>query len=218
MSTPTKVRQKVRKNTVVPLDLYDSGDQLAPASLKNKRDGQTASRPASTLPSSLPILAKSGWLKPTIQLAMLIGLRRQDLLTVGGERRFHRMLASQSTSVISAAHLRSEKISTDPSFDLLRQWVNRPFSFHQFHKKEKRRIGVGYRDKGTLPPSHRSGRNQRTEDSIWIGKHMEYIWTLRPDVALLVQDYGYLFHHEGDGWWVPDHRLRYLMIVRRLVS
>jgi len=143
-------------------------------------------------------------------------LERLGNLTVGGRRRLHKMLASQSTSVQSAAISRSH-ISSDPTFWTFQNWVNRPTPLQKFRKKEKSRIGVGYRDKGSLPPIHTRGRHEQP-DAIYLGERKEYIWDLELKTALMVQDYGYLLNHLGDGWWVPDHRLRYLLAVRRLLD
>jgi hypothetical protein len=129
------------------------------------------------------------------------------------------MLTSQSTSVQFAAFTRSEKLGTDPSFEMLAFWVNRPLSLRANFRKEKRRIGVGYRDKGTTLPHDKQGRREGPDDAIFLGEHMEFIWSLVPiEVALLVQDYGHLFNHLNDGWWVPDHRLKALLVVRRLLT
>jgi hypothetical protein len=156
-------------------------------------------------------------MKPTIQLAMLVGLERQNNLTIHGRRRLHKMLASQPTSVQFAAVSRS-RIAFDHSFDQLAIWVNRPIHLRTFNRKAKRRIGVGYRDKGATLRSHERFRHQSPEGILYLGERMEFIWTYPPEVSLLVQDYGYLFNHLGDGWWEPDFRLKSLMVVRRLLT
>jgi len=199
------------------VDLYEGGDRLYsynPLVMSRQTESRSAGTPQAQL---YLIVFRSGWMKPTIQLAMLMGLERINALTIGGRRRFYKMLASQSTQVNQAAYSRSFRIISDPSFWALQAWVNRPLSFSSYTKKEKRRIGVGYRDKGTLPPIHTKGRNQQP-DAIYLGERMEWIWDLKPEVALMVQDYGYLLNHIGNGWWEPDHRLRYLMVVRRLLD
>jgi hypothetical protein len=156
-------------------------------------------------------------MKPTIQLAMLLGLERQDSLTIGGRRRLHKMLASQPTLVQYAA-FRRWQIATDPSFESLAIWVNRPIHLRAFNRKSKRRIGVGYRDKGATLRSHERFRRQSPDGILYLGERMEFLWTYPPEVSLLVQDYGYLFIHLGDGWWEPDYRLKSLMVVRRLLT
>lgn len=218
MSLPKK-ETSGKGGPVESLDLYEAGDQLYPQTDTVLSSRQRWSRSASTLPDVRLKVVRSGWLKPTIQLAMLLWLERQDQLTVGGRRRLHRMLTSQSTSVQFAAFTRSEKLGNDPSFEMLAFWVNRPLSLRANFRKEKRRIGVGYRDKGTTLPHDKQGRREGPDDAIFLGEHMEFIWSLVPiEVALLVQDYGHLFNHLNDGWWVPDHRLKALLVVRRLLT
>lgn len=211
-----KPKRSLGKVTHVSLDLYEAGDQLLsePTSV---RGGQTATRSASTLPSDERIVRTSGWKKPTIQLAMLLGLERQGMLTIGGRRRLHKLMGTQPTAVCMAAYRRIN-ISFDPSFVALARWVNRPQPLRQFTRKPQRRIGVGYRDKGSLPPYHTRGRSHPEPGSIFLGERMEYMWSLEPQVAFLVRDYGYLLTHLGDGWWIPDHRLRYLAVTRTLLT
>jgi len=204
---------------VLSIDLYEAGDRLLAQTDQLNMSRQTEPRSASIshYAELQQKVRRSGWLKPTIQLAMLIGLERRGQLTVGGKRRLHKMLSSQTTEVQHAAISRSY-LAFDSTFNILRDWVNRPLSFQAFHKLEKRRIGVGYRDKGALPPYHTRGRNEPSPYTIYLGEKMEWVWDLEPKVALLVQDYGYLLNHIGSGWWEPDHRLRYLMVVRSLLD
>jgi len=206
------------------IDLYEAGDRLLSIPVSAKESRQTESRPTSTPYKELRLLIeKSGWNKPTIQLAMCLGLEAKGNLTVGGLRRLHQLMKHCSIPVQCAAASRSH-IANDPRFWALREWVNRPYSFRAFRKKEKRRIGVGYRDKGTLPPPHQQGRDMPEPGAIYLGEKMEYIWTLEPRVALMVQDYGYLLSQiptetgRNSGWWIPDHRLRYLMVTRSLLN
>jgi len=77
---------------------------------------------------------------------------------------------------------------------------------------------VGYRDKGATLRSHERYRTQGSDEILYLGVRKELIWSYGPEVGLLVQDYGYLFNHLGDGWWEPDHRLKALMAVRRLLT
>jgi len=216
MSRTKKLGSGISDSKFQNLDLYEAGDgMLRYNQLEMSR--QTESRPTSISYEKLrQKVYKSGWEKPTIQLAMLIGLEREGILTIGGRRRLHKMLASQSTQVQNAAISRSH-IPFNPSFWTLKEWVNRPFPFSRYIRKPKRRIGIGYRDKGSLPPIHTRGRNEPSY-SIYLGEKKEWIWDLEPRIALMVQDYGYLLNHLGNGWWEPDHRLRYLMVVRRLLD
>jgi len=217
MSLPVGKPTGSRKS-VPPLDLYEAGDELYPQPDLALSSWQTWSRSTSTLPSAYLKVKQSGWVKPTIQLAMLLWLERQDNLTVGGKRRLHRLLSSQTTEVQYAAFLRSERIGSDPSFGILAYWVNRPYRPQPFHRKEKRRIGVGYRDKGSTLPHDKQGQREGPDDSIFLGEQKQWIWSLQPEVALLVQDYGYLLNHIGSGRWLPDHRLKALMALRSLLA
>jgi hypothetical protein len=151
----------------------------------------------------------SGWTKPTIQLAALLGMELEGSLSVGGARRLSQLLVSQPVDVIEAALLRRERISNDPSFDVLRAWANRPCSVKPAkHSPERRRIGVGYRDKGSLLPSHKKGRQLPDENAIYLGEKKEWMTSLPQQLYIWVQEWGYLMHHLGDGWWAPDIRLR----------
>jgi hypothetical protein len=191
------------------LDLLQEGDELLNATTLSKRERQTASPSTNTLPLIRQKIRASGWEKPTIQLAALLGMELKGSLTVGGLRRLSHLLASQPIDVISAAVRRQERISSDPSFDVLRFWANRPFSVKRSHRTpERRRIGVGYRDKGSLLPSHLKGRQLPEENAIFLGEKKEWISSLPQQLYIWVQEWGYLMHHLGDGWWAPDIRLR----------
>lgn len=203
------------KNTE-SLDLYEAGDQMFSVP-KLQMVRQTWPHSASTLRDVRLKVSRSGWNKPTIQLAMLLGLERLDSLSIHGRRRLHKMLASQPTLVQYAA-IRRSRIAFDPSFEQLAIWVNRPFHLKTFNRKSKRRIGVGYRDKGATLRSHEKFRNESPDGILYLGERKEFMWTYPPEVSLLVQDYGYLFNHLGDGWWEPDYRLKSLMVVRRLLT
>lgn len=219
MSFPVGKLPSGKVGTEMSLDLYEAGDQLYPQTDNVISSRQRWTRSASTLHGVRLKVVSSGWMKPTIQLAMLLWLERQDQLTIGGRRRLHKLLTSQSTAVQIAAVRRSYQLGNDPSFEMLAFWVNRPQTLRAYFRKEKRRIGVGYRDKGSTLPHDKQGRREGPDDAIFLGEHMEHIWSIKPvEVALLVQDYGHLFNHLSDGWWVPDHRLKALLVVRRLLT
>jgi hypothetical protein len=194
---------------VTYLDLIQEGDMLLNATTLSKRERQTASPSTSTLPLIRQRILASGWTKPTIQLAALLGLELENSLTVGGRRRLLRLMASQPVDVIIAALNRRERISLDPAFEMLRIWVNRPCPVKpQVRTPERRRIGVGYRDKGSLLPSHMKGRQLPESNAIYLGEKKEWMTSLPQQLYIWVQDWGYLMHHLGDGWWAPDIRLR----------
>jgi len=194
---------------VTYLDLLQEGDAHLNATTLSKMRKHTASPSSSTLPLLFQRVRESGWTKPTIQLAALLGMELEGSLTVGGMRRLSRLMASQPVEVIVAASRRQERISSDPSFDILRAWTNRPCSVkHSPHPPERRRIGVGYRDKGSLQPSHTKGRQLPDENAIYLGEKKEWMTSLPQQLYIWVQEWGYLMHHLGDGWWAPDIRLR----------
>lgn len=201
------------------LDLIEEGDELLDVRQTSRRGRQTESPSDSTLPDVRRKVRQSGWDKPTIQLAALLGMECQGSLSIGGMRRLKQMLASQPTPVIIAANSRKDKILLDPSFDMLRAWANRKCPVRQKRRTtEKRRIGVGYRDKGSLLPSHHRGRRQSEEFMFYLGERKEYIGTLPQELYIWVQNWSYLLHHLGDGWWAPDIRLRQHMLKVNLLK
>ena len=204
-----KTQARATVEEVTYLDLIQEGDAHLNATILSKRERQTASPSTNTLPFIRQKVLQSGWTKPTIQLAALLGMELEGSLTVGGLRRLSQLMASQPVDVIVAAVHRREKISNDPSFDVLREWANRPCSVkHSTRSPEKRRIGVGYRDKGSLLPSHKKGRQLPDENAIYLGEKKEWMTSLPQQLYIWVQEWGYLMHHIGDGWWAPDIRLR----------
>lgn len=201
--------EQLEDGTPPYLDLIQEGDGFLNASTLSKRERQTASPSTSTLPLIRQKIEKSGWTKPTIQLAALLGMELDKTLSVGGRRRLSQMLASQPVSVIEAALLRRERIASDSSFDVLRAWANRPCSVRRSPRSpERRRIGVGYRDKGSLLPSHLKGRKLPEKNLLFLGEKKEWISSLPQPLYVWVQHWGYLLHHVSDGWWAPDVRLQ----------
>jgi hypothetical protein len=204
-----KTPGRTAEEEITYLDLLQEGDAHLNATTLSKRERQTASPSNNTLPFIYKKILQSGWTKPTIQLAALLGMELEGSLTVGGLRRLSRLMASQPVDVIVAAIHRRERISSDPSFDVLRAWANRPCAVsHSARSPEKRRIGVGYRDKGSLLPSHKKGRQLPEENAIYLGEKKEWMTSLPQQLYIWVQEWGYLMHHLGDGWWAPDIRLR----------
>jgi hypothetical protein len=204
-----KTQARATVEEVTYLDLIQEGDAHLNATILSKRERQTASPSTNTLPLIRQKVFASGWTKPTIQLAALLGMELEGSLSVGGARRLSQLLVSQPVDVIEAALLRRERISNDPSFDVLRAWANRPCSVKPAkHSPERRRIGVGYRDKGSLLPSHKKGRQLPDENAIYLGEKKEWMTSLPQQLYIWVQEWGYLMHHLGDGWWAPDIRLR----------
>jgi len=203
-TSPKRARTKTVKNTSYPLDLYEAGDNLAPNSFVEKRVGQTATHSDRILPSDYLKVVKSGWRKPSIQLGAILYLRDRGDLNLNGERRLHKLLKNISSEEISAAFRHKEKISKFPeAFGPLLRWCTRPLHFRPYHKKEKRRIGVGYRDKGSLPPSHSRHRVFGEQDLLYLGEEKEFLDLNHPVFAHLGRCLNgvLLFQHVSDGWW-----------------
>jgi len=187
-----------------PLDLYEVGDKLAPESSLAERAGQTATHSDRTLPDTYLKVVNSGWTKPSIQLGALLYLRSRGDLTLHERRRLHKLLNNISHLEVIAAMRHAEKISKSPeSFGALFAWVSRPVRLRSHHRLEKRRIGVGYRDKGSLPPSHSQGRVFGEQGLLYLGEEKEYFAELNPVVSRLAGclNGALLIHHVSDGWW-----------------
>jgi hypothetical protein len=136
----------------------------------------------------------------------LYWLEDQRKLSVGGRRRLVQLQTSQSVDVLLAAKHRANNLSNPKAFEILFAWVNRPCPLRSFHKKESRRIGVGYRDSGSTLPLHKQGRREQP-NLIYLGEKMRDLYQVDPKLLPVVMDYGYLFHHVSDGWYEPDIRL-----------
>lgn len=186
-----------------PLDLYEAGDNLAPTNLPTKKDRHTATRSDRTLPGDFTKVNSSGWKKPSIQVGALLYLRSRGDLTLYGRRRLHRLLNSLLSQEVTAALAHEEKISKSPeSFGALLRWCQRPFHLSEYHRRERRRIGVGYRDKGSLRPSHLAGRSMPEPGLFYLGEEKEFLSELPFAKSLLVGVNGILlFRHVSDGWW-----------------
>lgn len=186
-----------------PLDLYEAGDQLAPESFSSERGGQTMTPSDRTLPFDYRKVASSGWTKPSIQLGALLYLRSRGDLPLHGRRRLHKLLNSINHLETIAALRHAEKISKSPeSFGTLFAWATRPLYLKKYHRTEKRRIGVGYRDKGSLPPSHSRGRVFGEQNLLYLGEEKEFLADLGSVSTRLAGCNGILlFHHVSDGWW-----------------
>jgi len=187
------------------LDLYENKDQLAPISFSAKRDGQTMT-PSDRIQRSADFqtVRKSGWMKPSFQVGALLLLREKGTLNLYGERRLHKLLNNIRYEEVYASISNKEKISNDPqAHGALLRWVCRPLYLASYNRKEKRRIGVGYRDKGSLPPSHLQGRNG-VQEVFFLGEKKEYLSDYHLKYFQLLGFNGYPpFHHLGGGWWRP---------------
>lgn len=120
------------------------------------------------VPDRLLPKGKSQWLVSRLKLSQKIGLllwlNRENLLSEGGATRLLYLQAKASFEAIAAGVKFAERLSKE-------QKVRSDFSHHmvelnrrpqskRFRRLEKRRIGVGYRDKGTLPDFEASIRRK----------------------------------------------------------
>lgn len=98
-----------------------------------------------------------GRLKRSQKLGILMWLDSKGLLTLGGRRRLLQLQSSASIEALLSAQKFAQRFNLDEKLQKdfrhhMRALNRRPFSA-TFRRSEKRRIGVGYRDKGTLPVS-----------------------------------------------------------------
>lgn len=111
------------------------------------------------VPDRLLPKGKSKWLTNRLKLSQKIGLllwlNREGLLSEGGGQRLLYLQAKASFEAIAAGLKFAERLSKEKKLqsDFRHQLVelNRRPQSKRFRRTEKRRIGVGYRDKGTLP-------------------------------------------------------------------
>lgn len=118
------------------------------------------------VPDRLLPKGKSKWLTNRLKLSQKIGLllwlNREGLLSEGGSQRLLYLQAKASFEAIAAGLKFAERLTKEEKLrsDFRHQLVelNRRPQSKRFRRTEKRRIGVGYRDKGTLPEFDASAR------------------------------------------------------------
>jgi len=111
-----------------------------------------------------------GRLKLSQKIGLLIWLNREDLLTLGGRERLLYLQAKAPFEALEAGLQFARRLSEEKKLQSdfrhqMRELNRRPQSRH-FRQTEKRRIGVGYRDKGMLPDLSLKARRQAQEDSV----------------------------------------------------
>jgi hypothetical protein len=113
-----------------------------------------------TFPSRLAyhqhVSLKAGRLPLSKEIGLLLWLSSRDLLnTWGGERRLVLLQRKASFEALVAAIAFQRRLNTDSKLqlDLYHHAVvlNSHLPEKEFRRREQRRIGIGYRDKGTLP-------------------------------------------------------------------
>lgn len=108
-------------------------------------------------------------LKLSQKVGLLIWLNRADLITLGGRERLLYLQAKASFEALEAGLRFARRLSEDEKLRTdfkhqMRELNRRPQSKH-FRQSEARRIGVGYRDKGTLPEVSHGARTAAQKDA-----------------------------------------------------
>lgn len=139
-----------------------SGEQLA------RRMGQTS---LSRLSYHKRQVRKSGPLRLSQQIGLLLWMNRLDLLSTRGEERLLFLQAKAPWGALDAGMQFALRIEAESKLQLdLYHWMvvlNCFPSSRRLRAYRARRIGVGYRDKGTLPsPSVSARRN--AEEGAWV--------------------------------------------------
>jgi hypothetical protein len=116
---------------------------------------------------------KTGPLKLSQQLGLLLWLNRKDLLSVRGEERLLFLQSKAPWGALDAGMKFAQRLEQEPKLQHdLYHWMvvlNCFPSNRRFRSFQARRMGIGYRDKGTLPsPSTAARRDALT--GAWVHK------------------------------------------------
>jgi len=103
------------------------------------------------------------------RIGLLIWLNRENLLTIGGRERLLYLQSKASFEALEAGLKFAQRLSREKKLisdfqHHMRELNRRPQSKH-FRQSEKRRIGVGYRDKGMLPEQSLKARQAAQSES-----------------------------------------------------
>jgi len=116
---------------------------------------------------------KGGPLRLSQQIGLLLWMNRLDLLSVRGEERLLFLQAKAPWGALDAGMQFALRLEADEKLQLdLYHWMvllNCFPSSRRLRSYRARRIGVGYRDKGTLPSSSAAARRQAEEQG-WVWK------------------------------------------------
>jgi hypothetical protein len=110
-----------------------------------------------------------GKLKLSQRIGILVWLNRNELLSLGGRERLLYLQAKASFEALEASLKFAQRLSKEKKLitdfkHQIRELNRRPQSKH-FRQSEVRRLGVGYRDKGTLPGHSASARAATVSES-----------------------------------------------------
>jgi len=110
-------------------------------------------------------------LKLSQKIGLLVWMNRNEVLSRGGEERLIYLQRRASTEALFAAFKFADRLTQERKLqsDFLPHMIelNRRPGSKRFRKYEKSRIGIGYRDKGTLPEISTVGRTLAQKES-WI--------------------------------------------------
>jgi len=110
-----------------------------------------------------------GALRLSQKIGLLVWLNREGLLSIGGKERLLYLQAKCSFEALEAGLRFARRLTEEPKLQSdfmhqMRELNRRPQSKH-FRQSEQRRIGVGYRDKGTLPGNSHGARRAAHEQA-----------------------------------------------------
>lgn len=108
-------------------------------------------------------------LKLSQRIGLLIHLAREGLISPGGKERLLYLQSKASFEALEAGLRFSRRLENEVKLQSdfqheLRELNRRPQS-KRFRAREKSRIGIGYRDKGTLPEISTGPRSKATEEN-----------------------------------------------------
>lgn len=114
---------------------------------------------------------KTGPLKLSQQIGLLLWLNRKDLLSTRGEERLLFLQSKAPWGALDAGMKFAQRIEVEVKLQHdLYHWMvvlNCFPSTKRFRAFQARRIGIGYRDKGTLPSSSAAARRD-TVNGAWV--------------------------------------------------
>lgn len=155
--------------------LSESDSFWDPDLLSNVSDVTLARKMGQTFLSRISyhraMVRKGGPLKLSQQIGLLLWLNRKDLLTTKGEQRLLFLQSKAPWGALDAGMAFALRLESDSKLQNdLYHWMvvlNCFPSTKRFRTYQTRRIGVGYRDKGTLPST--SARERRlAEEGAWV--------------------------------------------------
>lgn len=165
---------KVSSNTL----LWDSNLTYQLPSRIARKMGQT---PLSRISYHRAMARKSGRIRLSQAIGILVWLNRYDLLTDKGSERMLFLQSKASFEAIEAGISFAKKLDSSEKLvmDFYHHLVDqntRPSSIRLRKFRAKNRIGVGYRDKGALPSQSAYERRKSEEES----------WIFEEDIATII--------------------------------